>query len=70
MMATFYVIDGDCNISWNPGKDRGESFSKREAAFKRAREIAESEPGKPVHIAQAIEVVVAPVGKVERCKAM
>lgn len=63
---TFYVIDAaDRSVSW-PAKenaDKGERFSSFDAAEKRAKVLAEYEPGKLFEIVQSIGEVVCPVGK-------
>lgn len=62
----FFVIDGDGFISSTGGTKRGhepepEAFGSLRTATKRARELAQSEPGRTVVIAQAHSYVTCPV---------
>jgi hypothetical protein len=56
-MARFYVIDGDNNASYSEKKDAAESFKTEAAAARRARELAEIEPGETFYICQAVHEV-------------
>lgn len=62
---TFYVIDTvERSVSW-PAKDDakiGERFASFKAAEKRAKELAEYEPGKMFEIVESIAEVECPVG--------
>lgn len=60
---TFYVIDTvDRAVSWSVKDEKGERFASRKAAEKRAKELAEMEPGKMFEIVQSIAEVECPVG--------
>lgn len=51
----FYVVDtSDFSLSWNPKKEQGEGFGSRKSAEKRAKELAESEPGKLFEIVETV----------------
>lgn len=53
----FYVIDAEGHASFSAKKDEPESFKTKAAAGKRAAELAALEPGKPVYLCRAIEIV-------------
>jgi hypothetical protein len=60
---TFYVIDTvDRATSWDVKGEKGERFASRKSAEKRAKELAEMEPGKMFEIVQSIAEVECPVG--------
>lgn len=59
----FVVIDSDLAISWSRKTDSAESFSTYAAAEKRAKALAESEPGTVVGIYQLVAETTAPVEK-------
>jgi hypothetical protein len=59
----FFVIDGDGFVSSVPGEWREsepEAFGNLRSATKRARELAQSEPGRTVVITQAVSYVTCP----------
>lgn len=58
MQKKYFVIDSGGNISWNAKKDAPEYFNSRGIAFRRAQELAETEPGKLVHVAETCEIVI------------
>ncbi len=59
----FYVIDiVSCATSWDIKKEKGERFPSRKMAEKRAKELAEWEPGKIFEIVQSIAEIECPVG--------
>jgi hypothetical protein len=61
---TFYVIDTvDRAPSWSAKDEKGERFASFKAAEKRAKELAEIEPGKMFEIVQSVAEVECPVGK-------
>lgn len=68
MQKKFYVLDSEGNISWSAKTDAAEHFKTKSAAFQRARQLAASEPGKPVHVAETVEIVICKVGTPERVK--
>ena len=58
MAKEYYVIDGEGNTTWH-GKDRDDSpqiFKSFKAAEKRAREIADSDPGVEIKALTAVEI--------------
>ncbi len=60
---TFYVIDSvERSVSWDDKTEKGERFSSQKAAEKKAKELAEYEPGKMFEIVQVIAKVECPVG--------
>lgn len=60
---TFYVIDtADRSTSWGVKEEKGERFTTLKAAEKRAKKLAEYEPGKTFEIVQSIAEVECPVG--------
>lgn len=63
---TFYVVDTVArSVSW-PAKadaDKGERFASFGAAEKRAKALAESEPGTMFEIVQSVAEVECPIGK-------
>lgn len=60
---TFYVIDTvDRAVSWSIKDEKGERFASRKMAEKRAKELAECEPGKMFEIVQSVAEVECPVG--------
>lgn len=60
---TFYIIDTvERATTWSIKEEKGERFASRKAAEKRAKEIAECEPGKMFEIVQSIAEVECPVG--------
>lgn len=60
---TFYVIDTvERATSWSIKDEKGERFASRKAAEKKAKELAEMEPGKMFEIVQSIAEVECPVG--------
>ncbi len=68
MKSEFVVIDTDGNVSFGIYDKRDaepESFPTFAKAEKRAREIAGSEPGKQVKIAEVVCEVIAPVGQIK-----
>lgn len=61
---TFYVIDTvERTPSWSTKDDKGERFGSYKAAEKRAKELADMEPGKCFEIVQSVADVVCPVGQ-------
>ena len=69
-MSRFYVIEGDGNVSWhanekNPKKDGPEFFDTEAKAVKRAKELAENEPGTEITISKGITIVLCRIGKPE-----
>jgi hypothetical protein len=57
----YFVIDGEGMVSWN-GKDQSpEAFPTLNAAQKRARDLAKSEPGRTVVIAKSFAFVTCEV---------
>lgn len=61
---SFYVIDvADRSTSWGVKEEKGERFASMKAAEKRAKELAEYEPGKVFEIVQSMAEVWCPVGK-------
>jgi hypothetical protein len=66
MTTRFFVIDAEGNPSWSVKNEAPEHFKNQAAARKRAEEMAESEPGSPVYVAQAIETVKCEVSPPKR----
>ena len=59
---TYYVIDSDENLtSYDGDADPAESFSSARSARKRAKELAQNEPGKRFYIARVVASVHCPV---------
>lgn len=51
----FYVIDtSDISLSWDSKNERGEQFGSRKSAEKRAKELADSEPGRVFEIVETV----------------
>lgn len=68
MKTEFVVIDTDGNVSFAIQDKRDaepESFPSYAKAEKRAKFLAECEPGKSIKIAEVVGEVVAPVGAVK-----
>lgn len=68
MQKRYFVLDSEGNVSWSAKTDAAEHFKTKSAAFQRARALAVSEPGKPVHVAETVEIVICKVGNAERVK--
>jgi len=58
----YFVIDGDGHISFDVQQEMPDAFASLKQAQKRAADLAKSEPGHTVVIAQAVEYVSCPVG--------
>jgi hypothetical protein len=58
-----FVIQADGHVSFD-AEGNPQSFGSEASAARRARELAQCEPGKPVFIARAIHCAVAPTGPV------
>jgi len=60
---TYYVIDSDENLtSYSADAEAAESFTSARSARKRAKELAQNEPGKRFYIAHVVASVHCPVG--------
>ena len=59
--AEYFVIDGEGHVSFSLKEESPEAFDKLETAKRRARELAKSEPGHTVVIAQSIAYVTCEV---------
>jgi len=57
----YFVIDQSGHMSFSIGDEEPESFGTLDAAKRRARELAKSEPGRTVVIAQSIAYVTCEV---------
>lgn len=63
MSKDFYVIDSEDNTTWH-GREKDDCpqrFATFAAAEKRAKELADIEPGKEVKIAKIVGVVLCAV---------
>jgi hypothetical protein len=63
MKDTFYIVDGENNTVWI-GKEKGDKpqvFHNFAKADKRAREVADSEPGIEVKIVKVVGIVLSAV---------
>lgn len=61
----FVVIDAEGNCSFSEKKEAPERFSTFAQAEKRARELADCDPGQLIGIYELAAEVEAPVGKTE-----
>lgn len=66
MKKNFYVLDAEGNVSFSAKRDATEHFTTMSAALTRANELAVSEPGKPVHIASTVEIVMCEISAPKR----
>lgn len=68
MQKKYFVMDSEGNVSWSAKTDAAEHFKTKSAAYQRARALAASEPGKPVHVTETVEIVIAKVNAPERLR--
>lgn len=61
MKAKFFVIDGEGMVSYSAKTEGPESFGSYAAAVKRAKELAEDDPGAEIIICEAMAFVCATV---------
>lgn len=61
MSKEYFVIDGDGHVSFSIREEAPDAYATLAAAKKRARELAKSEPGHTVVIAQSIAFVTCEV---------
>jgi hypothetical protein len=62
MAKLYYVIDSkEDATSWSPETESGEHFRSEGAAIKRAKALAQSEPGRDFYICEVTMVVQAGV---------
>lgn len=59
----FFVVGPDNLTSWSDKTESAERFKSIEAATKRAKELAECEPGEEFVVCQVVRRVACPVGK-------
>jgi hypothetical protein len=63
----WYVIDSQENaVSWNTKTDKGEEFSNRTAALKKAASLAKNEPHCAFFVVQATDLMVVETKPVQR----
>jgi hypothetical protein len=61
MSREYFVIDGNGNVSFDVDDQEPEAFGKFNAAMKRARDLAKSEPGGTVVIARSVAFVTCEI---------
>lgn len=59
----FVVVDEQSNLTSCDEQGGGEGFGTEELALKRARDLAQSEPGVTFWVMQGITAVTCPVGE-------
>lgn len=62
-VKAYVVVDEEGNMSWNDKTEKPENFVTFKTAEKRARELAEFAPGKPIKIYELMATAIVPVGK-------
>ena len=61
MKAKWFVIDEDGNVSYSAKTQGPESFASRAAAVRRAKALADTQPGVEIHICKTDSIAVCSV---------